>query len=288
VDFKRKNMFNLSISELEKYIQDDLPYFDLTTSLQNCNDSHAQIEVYTREDIIVSCSEEAAKIAELLNCKVEFFVKSKTKLEKGSTILKFSGLYEDIHKAWRLTQILLEYSCKISTYSYEMNKKLKEKNPDCELLTTRKTFPFSKRFCIKAAICGGAMPHRLNLSETILFFDGHRILYKNSDEFYEDLKRIKRKIPEKKLNVESDNLKDCKNLMNIGVDVIQLDKIDFEELEKIIEYKNENYPFVKILVAGGINLTNIEKYASYKIDGVVTSSVYNCGMANISSRLELN
>jgi len=281
-------MFNLSISELEKYIQDDLPYFDLTTSLQNCNDSHAQIEVYTREDIIVSCSEEAAKIAELLNCKVEFFVKSKTKLEKGSTILKFSGLYEDIHKAWRLTQILLEYSCKISTYSYEMNKKLKEKNPDCELLTTRKTFPFSKRFCIKAAICGGAMPHRLNLSETILFFDGHRILYKNSDEFYEDLKRIKRKIPEKKLNVESDNLEDCKNLMNIGVDVIQLDKIDFEELEKIIEYKNENYPFVKILVAGGINLSNIEKYASYKIDGVVTSSVYNCGMANISSRLELN
>lgn len=281
-------MFNLSISELEKYIQDDLPYFDLTTSLQNCNDSHAQIEVYTREDIIVSCSEEAAKIAELLNCKVEFFVKSKTKLEKDSTILKFSGLYEDIHKAWRLTQILLEYSCKISTYSYEMNQKIKNVNQHCELLTTRKTFPFSKRFCIKAAICGGAMPHRLNLSETILFFDGHRILYKNSDEFYEDLKRIKRKIPEKKLNVESDNLEDCKNLMNIGVDVIQLDKIDFEELEKIIEYKNENYPFVKILVAGGINLTNIEKYASYKIDGVVTSSVYNCGMANISSRLELN
>jgi molybdenum transport protein len=280
-------MFNLSISELEKYIQDDLPYFDLTTSLQNCNDSHAQIEVYTREDIIVSCSEEAAKIAELLNCKVEFFVKSKTKLEKGSTILKFSGLYEDIHKAWRLTQILLEYSCKISTYSYEMNKKLKEKNPDCELLTTRKTFPFSKRFCIKAAICGGAMPHRLNLSETILFFDGHRILYKNSDEFYEDLKRIKRKIPEKKLKVESDNLQDSINLMKIGVDVIQLDKIDFEELEKIIEYKNQNYPFVKILVAGGINLTNIEKYASYKIDGVVTSSVYNSGMANISSRLEI-
>ena len=281
-------MFNLSISELEKYIQDDLPYFDLTTSLQNCNDSHAQIEVYTREDIIVSCSEEAAKIAELLNCKVEFFVKSKTKLEKDSTILKFSGLYEDIHKAWRLTQILLEYSCKISTYSYEMNQKIKNVNQHCELLTTRKTFPFSKRFCIKAAICGGSMPHRLNLSETILFFDGHRILYKNSDEFYEDLKRIKRKIPEKKLNVESDNLEDCKNLMNIGVDVIQLDKIDFEELEKIIEYKNENYPFVKILVAGGINLTNIEKYASYKIDGVVTSSVYNCGMANISSRLELN
>ena len=101
-------MFNLTNQELEKYIQDDLPYFDLTTSLQNCNDTKAQIEVFTREDIIVSCSEEAAKIAELLNCKVEFFVKSKTKIEAGATILKFSGLYEDIHKAWRLTQILLK------------------------------------------------------------------------------------------------------------------------------------------------------------------------------------
>jgi molybdenum transport protein len=280
-------MFNLSISELEKYIQDDIPYFDLTTSLQNCNGIKAQIEVFTREDIIVSCSEEAVKIAELLNCKVEFYEKSKSKIKKGSTILKYSGDYEDIHKAWRLTQILLEYSCKISTYSHQMKEKIEKTNPTCELLTTRKTFPFSKRFCIKAAFCGGAIPHRLNLSETILFFEGHRILYKNNEEFYEDLKRIKIKIPEKKLNVESESFEDSMNLMKIGVDVIQLDKIDFEELEKIITYKNENFPFVKILVAGGINLTNIEKYASYKIDGVVTSSVYNCGMANISSRLKI-
>lgn len=280
-------MFNLTTSELEKYIQDDLPYFDLTTSLQNCNNAIAQIEVYTREDIIVSCSEEASKIAELLNCKVDFFVKSKNKIKKDGTILRFSGLYEDIHKAWRLTQILLEYSCKISTYAYQMKEEIERINPACELLTTRKTFPFSKRFCIKAAFCGGAMPHRLNLSETVLFFEGHRILYKNNEEFYEDLKRIKTKIPEKKLNVESESLKDSINLMKIGVDVLQLDKIDFEELEKIITYKNENFPNVKILVAGGINLTNIEKYASYKIDGVVTSSVYNCGMANISSRLKI-
>ena len=280
-------MFNLSISELETYIQDDIPYFDLTTSLQNYNNIKAQIEVYTREDIIVSCSEEAVKIAELLNCKVEFYEKSKTKINKGSTILKYSGDYENIHKAWKLTQVFLEYSCKISTYAYEMKEKIEKTNTKCELLTTRKTFPFSKRFCIKAALCGGAMPHRLNLSETILFFEGHRILYKNNIDFYEDLKRIKTKIPEKKLIVESNNFEDSKNLMEIGVDVIQLDKIDFEELEKVITYKNENFPEVKILVAGGINLNNIEKYASYKIDGIVTSSVYNCGMADISSRLKI-
>ena len=280
-------MFNLSTHELEKYIQDDLPYFDLTTSLQNCNNVKAQIEVFTREDIIVSCSEEATKIAELLNCKVEFYIKSKNKVEKGNTIIKYSGLYEDIHKAWKLTQVLLEYSCKISTYAHLMKEEINKVNPYCELLTTRKTFPFSKRFCIKAAIAGGAMPHRLNLSETILFFEGHRILYKSIEEFYENIKEIKTKIPEKKMIVESTNFQDSINLMKNSVDVIQVDKMSFEELEKVVNYKNENFPNVKILAAGGINLTNVKKYASYKIDGIVTSSVYDCGMADISSRLKI-
>lgn len=73
-------------------------------------------------------------------------------------------------------------------------------------------------------------------------------MYKNNEEFYEDLKRIKTKIPEKKLNVESESFEDSINLMKVGVDVIQLDKIDFEELERIITYKNENFPNVKIFV----------------------------------------
>ncbi|PLY09732.1 MAG: molybdenum ABC transporter [Arcobacter sp.] len=280
-------MFNLSITELEKYIQDDIPYFDLTTSLQNCSDKKVELEVYTREDIIVSCSEEAAKISELLNCKVEFFLKSKQKALKQETILKYYGLYEDVHKAWRLTQILLEYSCKISTSAFLMKELIEEVNQNCELLTTRKTFPFSKIFCIKAAICGGATPHRLGLSETILFFDGHRIIYKDNEEFYSAIKKIKNSSSEKNIAVESDNFEDAKRLMQIGVDTLQLDKIDFETLDNIIKYKNENFSKVKILLAGGINLSNVKDFAKYTVDGIVTSSIYLSGMADISSKLKI-
>ena len=280
-------MFNLSIQELEQYIHDDVPYYDLTTSLQNSENKITQIEVYTREDIVVSCSEEAVKIAELLNCKVEYFVKSKQKIKKGETILKYSGFYEDVHKAWKLTQVLFEYSCKISTYANQMKEKIEKINPNCELLTTRKTFPFSKRFCIKAIIAGGAMIHRLNLSESILFFEAHRILYKNNEEFYEALKTIKSKIPEKKLVVESDNLEDSINLMKTGVDVIQLDKVDLENIKNVVTYKNKNHSTIKIIVAGGINISNVEAFAACEVDGIVTSAVYVCGMADISSRLKL-
>lgn len=280
-------MFNLSISELEKYIQEDIPYFDLTTSLQNCYDKKVELEVYTREDIIISCSEEAVKIAELLNCEVEFYLKSKEKAFKNDVILKYKGLYEDVHKAWKLAQVLLEYSCKISTTAFNMKQEIEKVNQKCELLTTRKTFPLSKRFCIKAAICGGANPHRLGLSETILFFDGHRIIYKNNEEFYEAVKNIKNNSSEKNVAVESDNFEDSKRLMQIGVDTIQLDKINFETLENILKYKNENFPKVKILLAGGINISNVREFAQYPIDGIVTSSVYLSGMSDISSRLKV-
>jgi len=280
-------MFNLTATELENYIKDDVPYFDLTTNLQNCKDKKTQLEVFTREDIIVSCSEEAVVIAKLLNCEVGFFIPSCQKVLKGEIILKCKGLYEDVHKAYKAIQILLEYSCKITTQTFVMKNLIKEVNETCELLTTRKTFPFSKRFCIKAIICGGAMPHRLGLSETILFFDTHRIPYKNNKEFYQELKTIKTTLSEKNLGVESNSYEDSLRLMEIGVDTIQLDKIDIKTLEKIIAYKNVNFPNVKILVAGGIKLSNVREYALTQVDGIVTSSVYVSGMTDISSRMKL-
>lgn len=41
--FKRKTMIYFSDDELQRYIHDDLPYFDLTTSLQNCTNKLAKL-----------------------------------------------------------------------------------------------------------------------------------------------------------------------------------------------------------------------------------------------------
>lgn len=280
-------MIEFSDYELNEYIKNDIPYFDLTTYLQNCNNKKARIEIFTREDIIVSCIEEACKIVRLLNCEVQTFAPSKIRLQKGDVLISFYGEYNNIHKAWRAVQILLEYSCKISTKARQMKDLIDEVNKNCELLTTRKTFPFAKKFCLKASMTGGAIPHRLGLSESILFFNGHRIIYENINDFYKEISNIKKKVPEKKIVVESESFEDAKNLLTFGVDVLQLDKISLDELKEIVDYKNERYKEVKILAAGGINQDNIKEYAKTKIDGIVTSSVYNAGMANLGSRIEI-
>lgn len=280
-------MVHFTDYELEQYIGEDIPFIDLTTHLQKINNKQASLEVITREDVIVSCIEESCRIVKLLGCYVNSYIPSKQKAKKGDILLQFSGDYNDVHKAWRSAQVVLEYSCKIATYTYNMKKEIEKVNTHCELLTTRKTFPFSKKFCIKSIITGGAMPHRLNLSETIVFFDNHRIVYRSNQEFYENIKNFKIQVPEKKIVVESDNLEDAISLMIHGADVLQMDKVTIDTLVKIIEYKNKNFQHVKILASGGIDLNNAKEYARTGIDGIVTSKVYSCGMANIGTKMKL-
>jgi len=280
-------LIHFSDYELEKYINEDVPYLDMTTHLQAIENRQVCLEIITREDVIVSCMDQACRIVKLLGCDVDFFVPSQRKAKKSEVLLRFSGDYNDVHKAWRPAQVLLEYSCKIATYTYNMKEQISKVNINCELLSTRKTFPFSKKFCINSIITGGAMPHRLNLSETIVFFSNHRIVYTSNQEFYEKIKEFKIKVPEKKVVVESDTLEDAIEVMIHGADVLQMDKVTIDVLEKVIEYKNKNFQHIKVLASGGIDINNAKKYASVGIDGIVTSKVYNCGMANLGTNMKL-
>lgn len=280
-------MFDFTDNELLELLKEDVPFLDLTTYLQDINDKKARLEIYTREDIVVSCSEESARIAKLMNCEVDFFVPSKQKIKKGELILSFIGDYNLIHKIWRTTQLILEYSCKIATYTQNMKEEILKVNNHCELLTTRKTYPFAKKFCIKSIFVGGAFPHRLNLTETVLLFPHHRKVYATSEEFYYRIKEIKQKALEKKIIIESSDFNDAINLMKYGADVLQLDKMDIKIIDEIVKYKNNNFPWIKLLVSGNINLLNVKDFASTQIDGVVSSSMYLCGMSDLGTKLTI-
>ncbi|MGW8168584.1 MAG: ModD protein [Sulfurovaceae bacterium] len=280
-------MFKLNDNELLEYIKEDIPYFDLTTTLQNVPCKQARMQIFTREDIIVACCEEAARVAELIGCEIHFMLPSKSMAKQGDVLIEFVGSYENVQSAWRSTQLILEYSCKIATYAYEMKQEISSVNPHCELLVTRKHFPFAKRFCIKSIMCGGAMPHRLGLGETVLLFPHHRKVYADDEAFYEALAEIKLKAIEKKIVVEPKDIDDAIALMKHGADVLQMDKTSLQILKKITTYRDKYYPHIKILGAGGIDKENVKDFVGTGIDGVVTSRIYFCGMTDIGSRLEM-
>lgn len=280
-------MFKLNDNELLEYIKEDVPYFDLTTTLQDVSNKKAKLQIFTREDVMVACGEEASRVAQLIGCEVNFVLPSKAVAKRGDILLEFSGDYENVQSAWRSAQLILEYSCKIATYAYEMKQEIASINPHCELLVTRKHFPFAKRFCIKSIMCGGAMPHRLGLSETVLFFDHHRKIYDTNEVFYKALQEIKIKALEKKIVVEPRDFNDAIKLMENGADVLQMDKTSLEVIKEVVSFKNKHYPHVKILGAGGISKENVKEFVDAGVDGVVTSQVYFCGMADMGSKMDI-
>ena len=279
-------MIKLSDAEILAYIGEDLPYFDLTTSLQGIR-KNAVLTILPREDVTVSCVDVAARIAQLLDCEAQICVPNSAVAAAKEPIVKINGSYDNVHKAWKLAQICLEYACKIATYASTMNEAAKSVNPKCEILATRKSFPFAKKFCLKAVLEGGCGIHRLNLSDSVLFFKNHIKAYDSYKEFLAQIPTFKTKAPERKIAVECENLNDCEALLRAGADVVQCDKFTPEAVKQAVDLRDKIAPNAALVASGGINLKNVREFASAGADALVTSAMYTQGMADITAILEI-
>jgi molybdenum transport protein len=276
-------MSRLSDQELWAYIREDLPYFDLTTHLLERSDQSAVMGIVTRGRVVAACTEEAARIGELLGCEVRSKAASGVIVEAQDVLLELAGSVDALHEAWKLCQILLEYACGMATYSSEMLQNARNVNPECEILVTRKSFPFAKRFSIRALLSGGVLPHRLGLSESLLIFQPHRALYETEADFETAMRRVKKRCIEKKLVIESESLEDAKRMLELGADVIQLDKCLPETAAALVAYRQNHYPRAAIIATGGINRENVVQYAQSGVDAIVTSSPYQAAAADLTS-----
>ena len=279
-------MIKINDAEILAYIGEDLPYFDLTTSLQGIR-KNAVLTILPREDVTVSCIDVAASIARLLGCEVQICVPNSAVAAANEPIVKISGSYDDVHKAWKLAQICLEYACKVATYARAMNEAAKSVNPKCEILATRKSFPFAKKFCLKAVLEGGCGVHRLNLSDSVLFFKNHIKAYDSYEEFLAQISTFKAKSPERKIAVECENLGDCEALLRAGADVVQCDKFIPAAVKRAVGLRDKIAPNAALVASGGINLKNVREFAGTGADALVTSAMYTQGMADITAVLEI-
>jgi molybdenum transport protein len=161
----------------------------------------------------------------------------------------------------------------------------KNVNPNVAVLTTRKGFPGTKALSIKSILAGGAFPHRLGVSETILVFGQHMNFIGGVDGFIDKLPEIKRSCCEKKIIVESSSPDEAARLCGAGVDGIQFDKLAPDALSKACAALKKSFPAVTLLAAGGVNEENIAAYARTGVDGVVTTSLYSAKPADIGVRI---
>lgn len=270
---------------IDRFIKEDVPYIDLTTLVLGINGQKGKIQFFSREDAVLCGSEEVAKIFNKLNIELTKTCPSGTLIKKDDIFLEGKGNAEDLHTAWKVSQNILDYSSGIATKTKNLVDKASKINPNLHIITTRKVVPGTKELAIKAVVAGGGFPHRLGLSETILIFKQHLNFLGGTDELIKILENVKSKVCEKKIIAEVENIDAAINLCKAGIDVLQFDKIPYDELKKYVDILKNINPSIVILAAGGINESNIEDYARTGVNAIVTTSVYYARAIDIGCKI---
>ena len=147
-------------------------------------------------------------------------------------------------------------------------KKVRGKSKIC---CTRKTIPSLRMIQKYGVNLGGGTNHRYNLSDEYLIKDNHIASFKNFEELIKKAIKLKKK---RKITVEVDNIKQFKKINHLKFDRILFDNMNTKNLKVAVKLAKK---FYETEASGGINLKNINKIASTKVDrisvGELTHSV---------------
>jgi len=279
-------MLYLSYEEIDRWIKEDVPYIDLTSWILGIGGQSGSVTYFTREEAVVCGTEEVRQIFDRLHIEVDLFVPSGQRIMPGEVLISGAGSAEDLHMAWKVGQNILDHCSGIATKTRKMVDEAKSCNPDIAILTTRKGFPGTKVLTTKSIMVGGAMPHRLGISETILIFKQHMNIIGGFEALLKKLPSIKAECCEKKIIVETATLEQAVRLCRAGADGIQFDKMRVDELINAVEYLRTEFPHITALAAGCINEINIKDYASTMVDGIVTTNLFSAKPIDIGVRIE--
>ena len=277
-------MIRIPNARLDYFMAEDIPYIDLTSEILGIAHQNGQMEYFSREQCIVAGIDEIVRLARNEGCEAEALCETGDHMEPEAPIIRVTGKASALHRVWKVGLNLLDHLSAVATKTRAVVDVVHEVNPCCEVLTTRKVMPGCKDLLIEAIMAGGAYPHRLGLSETVLVFDHHIKFIGGFDAFVEQLPTFRRRCIEKKLFVEA-TPDQALVLARAGVDGLQLDKVPADELTQLVEELHAIDPRITLIAAGGINPSNAADYAATGVDGIATTALYTAKPLDMSVRM---
>lgn len=278
-----------SNARIDAFIEEDVPYIDLTCEVLGVHNQPGEMEYFTRESCVLAGTDIARRIMRNLGCEVLASSEDGQLVSAGQTFFTVRGAAADLHAAWKVCLNVFDHLSAVATKTRSMVDAVHAVNPECEVLITRKSMPGAKDLLTCAVMAGGAFPHRLGLSETVLVFEQHLAFFGGFNRFVEEMPRIKARCVEKKLFVEADAQRALAlaraSSDGHGVDGIQLDKVPVSELAELVRRIREIDPRITIIAAGGINPQNAGAYAACGVDGLATTAPFTAKPVDMSVRM---
>lgn len=270
---------------LRRILHDDCPYSDPTTEGLGIADRPARATLTARQDMIVCASEDAARMFELSGASARVVVGSGIRAAPGTLLLEAEGSAASLHRTYKMAQTLMEVLSGIATGARAIVDAARSVNPNCRVACTRKHMPGMKQWALRAIEVGGAVPHRLGLSDYVLVFEEHRTLLDNAVPLSEHFARLKAHAPERRLAVEATTTEEAVAFAQAGAEIIQVDKMTPEQVAATASALTALMPRPLLAAAGGVNAANAAAYAAAGADLLVTSSPYQAPPRDVKVRI---
>jgi len=257
---------------LTRALKEDINYIDLTTD-NLIPDEQISSAIFLAKETGVLCGIDIAlRVLQLLdgNISCEILKCDGTALEKGDVIARVTGKTRALLKGERTALNLLQHLSGIAAATANCVKAVEGTN--AYICDTRKTTPGLRMLEKYAVTVGGGKNHRFNLSDAALIKDNHIDAVGSIRLAVEMLRKsIGHTV---KIEVETRNLDELKEALESGADIIMLDNMNCETMQKAVTLTAGRVP---LEASGKITLEKLRKIAETGVNfisiGALTHSV---------------
>lgn len=271
---------------LAAWLREDAPFGDLTSATLLPRGRVGRMRFEARGPMCVACSEEAARLLQLAGAeRVQLLAPSGTRAEGGQLLLQAEGDAQALLLGWKVAQTLVESASGIATAAAAIVDALRAEGFATPLACTRKNFPGTRAIAAKAVRAGGAVMHRLGLSETLLVFPEHRAFIAPQN-LSAALAALIAAQPEKRVVAEVGSADEALALARAGVELLQLERFTPTALQALRQQLRAEGLAPKLVPAGGVTRANALDYARAGADLLVSSAPYFAPPADVKVRIE--
>jgi nicotinate-nucleotide pyrophosphorylase (carboxylating) len=270
---------------IKNALEEDIGSGDITTAALIPEDSVSSASLAAKSSFVLAGLPFAKRTFELVDRRLKFRVLKKdgSHVKAGMVVATIKGSTSSLLTAERTALNILQRLSGIATLTNEYLKAVKGLRTG--IADTRKTAPGLRFFDKYAVKTGKGTNHRFGLFDGVLIKDNH---IATAGGVARAVKLARGKAHHLlKIEVEVKNLKEVREAVSAGADIIMLDNMQPDRIKKAVDIIRRNAPSITIEASGNVSLENVRKIAETGVDLIsIGALTHSAPAADISLKFK--
>ena len=262
-------------------LEEDIGAGDVTTDALIEPEHVSAAVIFAKESLVLAGLRVAQEVFTTLDPAMSFDTtfQDGDRVETGDEILTAYGKLQALLTGERTALNFLQRLSGIATITRQYVDRVAGSN--VRLTDTRKTIPGWRRLEKYAVKIGGAYNHRFGLYDGILIKDNHIVACGGISEAVDRVRNNRPQLLE--IEVEASDLNQVKEALESGVDIIMLDNMDLNDVQKAVSLVDGR---ALVEVSGGVTLDTLAEVANTGVDIISIGALTHSARAvDISMRV---